>query len=95
MDPLGTKAIAETVDKAVPQIADMLTGAEGTVERTAAGLEATVKDSLTTALAGIADGVSQVVGIGLRLDGATVQLDGIEISIKNPRLTLTLGPYKS
>ena len=79
----AAREIHATVDEALPQIGKI-----------ADGMESAVKESLTTALAGIADGVSQIVGIGLRLDGATVQLDGVEISIKNPRLTLNLGPYK-
>lgn len=79
----AAREIHNAVSEAVPGVA-----------KVAEGLEGAVKDSVHSALDGIADGISQLVGIALRVDGATVQLDGVDIRIVNPRLTLTLGPYK-
>ncbi|HXJ38751.1 MAG TPA: hypothetical protein VNH18_05705 [Bryobacteraceae bacterium] len=76
---------ADAVKQVVPQVTDALEHAEGAV-----------KDSLQLALAGIADGVSQIVALGLRADGSSVQVEGIDIAItiKNPKVTFSLGPYR-
>lgn len=77
--------IADAVDSAVPQITNA-----------ALNISEGLENAIQNAVAALADGIGQVVATALRVDGATVQTSGIEISIKitNPSFTLALGPYK-
>ena len=78
-------AVDEAGDKIVKPVTEALEGAEDTVKQ--------VTDK---GLAALGDAVSQIVGTVLQFNGATVETEGIDVSItiKNPKFTIKFGDYK-
>lgn len=65
MDIAGIKKSTDEVMAAVP-------GLEGFLEGLRQKITDSVQQVVNTAMAGVADGISQVVRLGLAIDGATV-----------------------
>jgi len=88
MDPAGIKASTAAVLAQLP-------GLEGFVEGARQKLTESVQQVVNTAMAGLADGVSQIVRLGYSVDGATVTVAPsapltVKVDVEIPTFTATV-----
>jgi len=90
MDLVGLKASTDAVLAQLP-------GLEGFVENTRLALTESVKSVVGEAMAGVADGMGQIVGLGQSIDGATVTIEASgPLVIEFPKFTATVSmPLKA
>ena len=94
MDPLGLNKTANTLTQAVPEVTGAVNRLGDKAEHLAEGLEETVTQVTDKGLSALADAVAQIVGAAYRLDGSTIEIEGLSISITNPKITFRLGQFK-
>jgi hypothetical protein len=85
MDIAGIKASTDAVLAQLP-------GLEGFVEGLRSKLTESVQQVMGEAMAGLADGIGQIVGLGQSIDGATVTIEASgPLVIEFPKFTATVS----